>query len=212
MTCKPVSRPCAGSYMGPIHDATRSRDLSEIAAIVGQDGSQLEAPDNDKRTPLILAAEAGALDVCEALVGLGAAVNATDGRNATALYLACLRGHNKVVQLLLSHGGDASITAERGWSCLMACTAHPHIMRAVLESSKGLDVDARDEWGCSALWWACWRGHADSAKMLLLDRRADYTRPGLNRTPYDVARTHGHATCLRVLEVRITHFDKRGGA
>lgn len=32
--------------------------------------------------------------------------------------------------------------------------------------------------------------------------QADYATTGLNRSPYDVARTHGHITCLRVLEVR----------
>lgn len=156
--------------MAPIHDAARNKNADEISSLVTQDPTQLDALDGDRRTPLILACESGHVESVEWLLARGASVNVADSRGATALYMACLRGHVKVVHLLLGKGADATARAEKGWTCLMAATAYSQIMRALL-ANKEVDVNARDEWGCTALWWACYRGHAESARLLLLDRQ-----------------------------------------
>eukprot|EP00639_Heterosigma_akashiwo_P024596 CAMPEP_0194706740 /NCGR_PEP_ID=MMETSP0295-20121207/29738_1 /TAXON_ID=39354 /ORGANISM="Heterosigma akashiwo, Strain CCMP2393" /LENGTH=127 /DNA_ID=CAMNT_0039602733 /DNA_START=248 /DNA_END=628 /DNA_ORIENTATION=+ len=69
-------------------------------------GADIETRDENKRTPLMLAAARDADDVhapevIKVLLAAGADVDAADGRRETALHLACARGGVDVVQALL---------------------------------------------------------------------------------------------------------------
>merc|ERR1719158_1349876 len=63
--------------------------------------SDLEEPDNDGYTPLMMAANAGLNTAAQTLLAYGASVKATDRHSRTAFMLAVVNGHLQVVQMML---------------------------------------------------------------------------------------------------------------
>jgi ankyrin repeat protein len=126
-----------------------------------------------------------------ALLDHGAAIDATriDGRTAYAL--AAIMGQSEVAALLERRGADTRLSdldraisdpealktllATRPDIPAVALAAHllpdfasahrTEPVRALLAA--GLPVDARGEFGATALHWACWRGYADLVEVLL---------------------------------------------
>ncbi|XP_057682121.1 ankyrin repeat and SOCS box protein 3-like isoform X2 [Corythoichthys intestinalis] len=77
--------------------------------------ANLEACDDKKITPLILAAQHGHRECVEVLVQAGADVNAQDRDLATPLSLASRRGHLACVEFLLEHGADPNLICKEAW-------------------------------------------------------------------------------------------------
>lgn len=74
--------------------------------------------DTTGRTPLMEAAFGGHIHTVEALLELGADVNAQDRDGWTALMEASAKGRADVVRTLLAHGADARIKNKNGWTAL----------------------------------------------------------------------------------------------
>jgi hypothetical protein len=68
--------------------------------------ADIEAADNDGRTPLWYASSFGRLDVVRELLARGANVNAATNFGTTSLMHASWRGHVEVVRALLAAGAD----------------------------------------------------------------------------------------------------------
>ncbi|KAI9172809.1 Ankyrin-2 [Paramyrothecium foliicola] len=125
--------------MGPLHWAasyTKQPSICELLLAVGVDVDQEDSL--RRRTPLMHAAEAGALDVCKFLLSKGADVNATAAgdNNKTPLMYATRSNDQgpEVVKLFLVHGAK---------------------------------IDAVDSWvGCTPFFWAIIHGSARSAELL----------------------------------------------
>ena len=66
--------------------------------------SGMFAADGKGRTPVILAANSGKVEVVHALLGAHASVNARTKNSETALSIASRKGHAGVVQLLKAAG------------------------------------------------------------------------------------------------------------
>lgn len=84
-------------------------------------------------------------------------------------------------------------------------------LRCLLHHPKGSALlDARNNMGETALWWACFEGHGAVVEMLL-EAGADptiYRRDGV--TPMDTAKEGGHSQCVKLLQVRVvTGHDKK---
>jgi ankyrin repeat protein len=75
-------------------------------------GADVESPNADGQTALMLAAGIGALDVAKLLVGRGADVNATEAwRDQTALMLAVDGNFPELTQFLVDSGADVNARA-----------------------------------------------------------------------------------------------------
>jgi ankyrin repeat protein len=71
-------------------------------------------------------------------------------------------------------------------------------------------VDETNHYGARALWWPCYYGYHEAAKVLLLVGGADPCHlDGMGRSPLDVAAMKGHHKCVRLLQVR-QETRKRG--
>jgi ankyrin repeat protein len=90
----------------------KDRRTAPDKAIAGNDESgKVNSADNDGKTPLHLAAEAGHKSVAKLLVNLSSdgSVNLADYKGKTPLHLAAETGHNSIVELLLKEGAAESV-------------------------------------------------------------------------------------------------------
>lgn len=78
---------------------------------------------------------------------------------------------------------------------------HLAVMRVLLKDGR-VPIDARDEDGRTALWWACSCGLTERARVLLLEGLADHTiADDVWGRPMAMALRHRHEGCIRLLEV-----------
>jgi ankyrin repeat protein len=179
-------------------------DLASVQTRIGADRSLLNA----RRavwpyTWLEWAAYHGHLHIARYLLREGSEVNERDGTGSPALREACMGADQAMVELLLEAGADAVTPSTYGDTPLIKAArgGHVGIMRALLAHGCG-DIDARDESGRTALWWACHCNKAGVAQVLL-EAGADMSIANTEgRTPLGIARSRRHEGCVAVLEVR----------
>ena len=111
----------------------------------------------------------GSVDTVQLLVEHGALVDATDSRGDTVLMRLCRNGGRAdIVQVLLTLHADVHKTDRRGLTPLMlACASGLCCLVAILLDG-GSSIDAVDDFGCSALFYAATREVAE----LLVSRGA----------------------------------------
>lgn len=140
--------------------------------------------------PLHFAAISGRLAICNAMLEAGANVNAVNGNGETPLLLAMQNRHEEVIDSLLQHGADPTIASTRGGTPLIVL-AEPipegekwtqdydkdaRLARKMIQA--GVDVNAVDDEGMSALHWAVQNGHAELAAVLLKEGNANVNIQG----------------------------------
>ncbi|GJP53784.1 hypothetical protein CLOM_g12921 [Closterium sp. NIES-68] len=100
----------------------------------GTDGGDTGSAPPNGHTPLIYAARAGHVEVCDLLLKHGASVGArTRAGAATALHRAAGAGHEQVVQLLLAHGADVAAVDSDGLTAAdkARCQNHENIVALI---------------------------------------------------------------------------------
>lgn len=129
-------------------------------------GAILGVRDVVDRTPLILAAENGQVEVVKLLIDLGVDKEAYDTDDRTALYGAAEHGHENVVKLLLELGANKEGAGE--YTPLGAAVAEGHWTVAKLLLESGVNPEGfSDEYCKAALLSASSAGNADMVKQLL---------------------------------------------
>ena len=94
--------------------ASEKGHLTNVEALLGATGIDIDAQKNDGATALLLAAVNGKDDVVKALINHGANVNLADNNGWTPLMLAVQQGHLTTVQTLLDKHVDINGTNEDG--------------------------------------------------------------------------------------------------
>ncbi len=97
-----VRKQARGSLLGMAAARSRGRLVGLLLRI----GLRVESVDGLGRTPLMMAAKAGKVDICQRLLAAGARVDAQDEYGATALHHAAVGGDLATVALLLESGAD----------------------------------------------------------------------------------------------------------
>ncbi|XP_035678826.1 poly [ADP-ribose] polymerase tankyrase-1-like [Branchiostoma floridae] len=90
------------------------RGQTEVAELLIQHGSDLEAINVLNETPLHDAARWGHTDTCQLLIGSGANIEARTLVQWTPLHRAASRGRTRICQLLIRHGADVMARDDRG--------------------------------------------------------------------------------------------------
>jgi ankyrin repeat protein/energy-coupling factor transporter ATP-binding protein EcfA2 len=127
----------------------------------------VDLPDNDGSTPLILAAVRGHCRSVRALLKAGAKVDAVDPWNQTALFTAVDVGSVDVVRTLLEFGADPNISSISGHSPLALATGknNSEMVEILLEFSADLNAPAFD--GKPIPFLASWMGSTDALEILV---------------------------------------------
>ena len=155
--------------------AVKAHDVAGVGALIKK-GANVNAPDLDGTTPLMVAVHERDAEMIQALLKAGADVNATNRYGATALHTAARNGDAKSATLLLNAGANPATTLPEGETVLMAAarTGNVELINALLAGgNKAGDMNKADPnykegWkGQTALMWAAAEGHAAAIDALV---------------------------------------------
>jgi ankyrin repeat protein len=155
-------------------DRTKAGDLIVVTHFLTA-GMSPKVTDKEGKTPLIVAARAGRLDVVQLLLDRGADVREKDKKfGATPLIWAALgdTDNKAVAELLLAKGADPKARERTGMTALLSALARNHQETARLLIEKGGEVNDKDKDGRTPLMWAAQSG-AGPTVVLLLEKGAD---------------------------------------
>ena len=169
---------------------TRSGSPDAFQTLLQSDASLEEKDEQKGKTPLIIAASLGKIDMVQQLLAHGANVQAVDRKGATALHNAVESTSWPVMSLLLktrdaSQNGNLPINScdKRGRTPLHCCTSLPCAEDSMKEAVKELitydaDIDARDGFDVPPIYYAI-KNRRYSVVELLLEKGADrsFERP-----------------------------------
>jgi ankyrin repeat protein len=198
--------------MEPIHQAAYDGDVAAIDRLVAEDGRRLNAQMLNRELwrdcpPLMLAAYKGHDAAVARLLALGADVGLTDARGDTAAHCACRGGdHSSALAFLLNAGASINARTKGGYMPHLYAAAYTRPGSVALLIDRGgdaLDLDAKDNYGWTALYWAAENGSTDSMQ-LLLQAGADPTiSKNIGDTPLDNARFYNRQPCIPLLEAAL---------
>ncbi len=189
----------------PLHRAIRS---PQVAQLLLSRGAKVEMADARGRTALHWTAcdSEDCRAVAGVLVDRGANVNAADHEGRTPLHLAAVGGREGIAAELLRRGADANAPDQFHVSPLHLAAAHRGLnpMVGALVSG-GAKIDARDDFGCTALHDAARVGASETIAMLLRSGASPMVANAYGATPGVVARERGFDGVAALL-----HSDEGG--
>src|SRR4051794_21230756 len=108
-----------------LHAAAAAGDIRTIRQLVA-DGAAIDAPDDDGRTPVMIAAVARQTAAVGALVEAGADVDIRDNRSDNVLLYAGAEGLLDIVTLANEAGADPALTNRFGGTALIPACERGH--------------------------------------------------------------------------------------
>ena len=136
------------------------------------DGADIEEHNSHGWTPLMAAALHGQVDLARLLLDRGADLHAVNAEGKSAIHYAAMRGGAEAVRLLVRLGADVNAADTFGSYAPLHLTA-AHCNREIVQETcaellaVGADVDARSNWGTTALWSAAIAGRGELVEYLL---------------------------------------------
>ena len=137
-------RNIGGTYL---HFAAYLGDVDATKILLIEDKAEVNATDEDERTPMHFAALKGHADVAKVLIQNGADVNAVNDDNLTPLYYTARHGHVDVAKVLIQNGADVNAVTDNKWTTLHCAAWKGHVDVAKVLLQNGADV-ASERCGC----------------------------------------------------------------
>lgn len=135
-----------------INHAVKHSELGTLKAALTEQGQKtIDHRDRFYKTPLMVAASEGNLEVVQFLIANGADVKATDNFKWTPLHFACKSGRLDIIELLLDHDADLNATTLGGATPLMRAveSGRPEVVRLLID--RGADLRPINRKGKSAM-------------------------------------------------------------
>lgn len=175
--------------------ASSKGDVKEVRRLLDQ-GTNINAREQDGETPLMYAAVEDRTEVVELLIDRGAVVNAVSLNGQTALARAVAVSRYNTVALLLKRGADIEED-----NPLMYAAGAGDLRMITLLLERGANINATDNDGDTALAAAVSRRASLDAVSLLLSAGAKVNvRNKRGETPLTVAGRNGDDALVKLLE------------
>lgn len=139
----------------------------EAAKVLVMYGAPVNARDEQRRTPVMLAAGAGLKSMVNTLISRGATVDDTDKSGATALHHAVQGGNPEIVRELIRAKANLDATDKSGCTPLHYAAKAGKAEAAQVLIDFGATADPKDKTRTTPLWNACKTGSEAVVKMLL---------------------------------------------
>ncbi|XP_076268661.1 transient receptor potential cation channel subfamily A member 1-like [Rhynchophorus ferrugineus] len=204
----------------PLSWACRLGFLDIVRRLVAA-GADINHQDNNKHTPLTLAAYFGHLEIVKELLGNKSPkvrVDVADVDGKTALSWACEFGHLEIIRLLIYKHADVNHQDEdkRTPLILAAANGHAEVVKELLSiglhkynKSKKVRVDMSDDSGVTALMYACQRGYLDIVSTLISARADVNHQDNSGKTPLMLATSYDHLDVVdELLSVGVDKYQQ----
>jgi ankyrin repeat protein len=189
-----------------LHHAAFWGHEEAVTFLLGQ-GAQADSKDEDGTTPFMIACQNGQTGVARLLLQhMGPqAFQETDTKGRTALHYAASWDKNDIVSFLLGQGAQANSRDEDSSTpFMMACKeGHMGVVKALLEHMGPEALQETDEGGRTALHFAAYRGHQETATFLLGQGARANSRDEDGCTPFMDACEEGH---MGVVQMFLHHI------
>jgi ankyrin repeat protein len=192
------------AYTG-LHAAAAQGRASEIEDLL-KAGGDLEARDDNGRTPLLVAAYRRDIAVAQALLEAGANPNALDNQSYDAVTIAAVSNDLAMLKLMLASGGNArAITSPYSGTALIASAHAGHVAVVEMLIAHRAPLDHVNNLGWTALIEAIVLGDGSERYQkivaALIAAGADLTLADRNgKTPLALARDKGVTEIAALLE------------
>lgn len=166
-----------------------------------QQGTNINARDQQGRTFLMWASMGGHERITRILIDAGADVHAKDANGVTALMQASALGYGAIVQMLIQAGADVRATSDgHKITSLLAAAAKGHagIVKILIDAGADINVKGFEE--TTPLMIASENGH-DQVVRILIDAGANLDdQDEFGETPLSLASTKGHSLIVEMLK------------
>jgi ankyrin repeat protein len=195
-------------YLPPLHTAARDGRDKVIRVLVANgvkvDSRESFAP---HETPLHMAALYDNPAAVQALIELGADVNAKDTYDFTPL-MECFLSNISIARMLIAAGANVNAANKKGKGPLYFAARHGNLEMAKLLLQKGAKVNKKNKInGMIPLHWAASQGDYEIAKLLLDNGAEINAKDNEGHTALDVAWEYN---CEKVIDFLIKKGGKRG--
>ncbi|CAL4123137.1 unnamed protein product [Meganyctiphanes norvegica] len=199
--------PVSTRWDARLHSAAIHGNLEEAVRVLDSGRVDVDAPDRDGTTPLILAAANGHVEVMQELLEQGADPNATRNTGTGALFFAAQCGFLDVVMLLLDNGAQINKASKDGGTAMIVAAqcGHDHIVAEMLRRGADVNMAMRDR--ATAIFVAAQNGHDHVVKRLIDHGSTTTMRRQDGAGPLWIAAQMGHASVVKVLLQNGAHPD-----
>jgi ankyrin repeat protein len=135
-----------------LHHAAKAGDAATLEALLSHPKILVDAPDEDKTTPLMEAARAGQTSAIEKLIAKGADHKLADKHHRNALMIAAHNNKPDAIRLLIKKGADANAqTEDGGYTALHFATSRSHYAAVIALAEGGADPTIPNKAGITPL-------------------------------------------------------------
>lgn len=151
----------------PIHYAAACEGDGPLKMLM-EKGADSREVDQQKNSPLMIAAEAGRAKNLELLLQPEKSdINAKNKDGMMAIHLAAMNGHLNCLKALIKHGAEVEAPGAYRMTALHWAAAHGHYECVEYLLEKGAKILARDKFRRSPLILACRNGNVKVVSLLL---------------------------------------------
>ncbi|KAK2593104.1 hypothetical protein QQS21_009194 [Conoideocrella luteorostrata] len=181
------------------HLAEHGEEVIFLIFLLADRGAEVDAKDDNERTPLSWASNNGREAMVKVLLEKGADVETKDNDGRTPLLLATNNRHEATVKVLLEKGAGVEAKDNDGRTPLLLATNNRHEATVQVLLKNGSDIEAKDNNGRTPLLLATNNRHEATVKVLLENGADIEAKDNNGRTPLLLATNNRHEATFKVL-------------
>jgi len=192
-----------------MHDAAKKGDEVELKWLMSQ-GANVNAKDNEGRTPIHYAAREGHYKAMDLLIKQNANVNAQDHNNMTPMHYAVGNNHSAAMELLKKYDANVDAKDINGMTPMHYATENGHFNTMQLLKKLGANVRANDDKGRTPMHVAAIKSGQKKVIRWLKEQGADINaRDDEDKTPMHYVARKGIQATMEVLKEQGADINAR---